>query len=134
MTVAPGSTDVPAAGLLKNTWPLREPPPLTGVNPRAWRAAMASDTVIPYRFEGIVTGCGPSEMTMLIVLPSSAEPVGAQVMTSVFGTDELYCWVQLASRPTATSVVVAPAQVWPVSDGMVSLGGPAETRTLIVDP
>jgi hypothetical protein len=35
VTVVPGNTDWPAAGLLKKTRPVNAPPPLTGTNPRA---------------------------------------------------------------------------------------------------
>ena len=121
---------MPAAGLLKKTWPLSDPPPLTGVNPSACSAAMASDTVIPYRFEGIVTGWGPWEMTMFTVVPPRAEPVGAQAITSPFGTDELY-WLgavgDAGRRPGAWSWRRHRSD--PLSEGMVSVGGPDETVT-----
>ena len=95
---------------------------------------MASDTVIWYRLAGIVTGCGPSEMMMFTVAPSSAAPVGVHEITSPLGTDELYCDVQVAARPMALSVVVAPVQLCPRSEGMASTGGPADTVTVMVDP
>ena len=79
MTVDPGGTEVPAAGVLSKTRPTRGPS-AAGTNPTASRAAMAWATVSPST-GGTVTGCGPSETLMATVEPSRAVPVGVQEMT-----------------------------------------------------
>ena len=91
---------------------------------------MASDTVIAVEVRGDRDRLGAlGDDDVHRGAPTSAVPVGAQEITSPFGTDACTGSVQLASRPTALSVVVAPAHVSPVSEGMVSLGGPADTVT-----
>src|SRR5271169_766043 len=94
---------------------------------------MASDTDIPTT-SGTGTGAGPCEMVTAIVVPCGVGPVGAHDTTWPLGTVSLYWLVQVILSPRAVSAAVAPAQVEPVSDGAVTMGGPEETTTDTVEP
>ena len=94
-----------------------------------------SPTVSPTTAAGTVTRGGPSEMRMVTVEPSGAWPVGDQLMTSPLWTPVVvYSSEHTPTSPTACKVVVAPVHVCPVSEAMLSIGGPADTATVTVEP
>ena len=75
----------------------------------------------------LVSGSGPREMVMVMVVPGMAEPVRLWLMTTPASTRLLYSYSRDTEKPASSSAPRALFSPSPTTLGMLTVPGPVET-------